>query len=91
MLRSGCARLALKTSIRLHEGSGLQGVYIPSMLHELTTQRVLTMEWVDGVRLRSAGDDPSVGRALSSQDLKLVEVRPWPLLCHPFCGQGLLV
>lgn len=53
----------------------LQGIYIPGMLEDLTTQRVLTMEWVDGVRLRSAGEDPSVGRALDPQDMKLVGVR----------------
>ena len=34
----------------------LEGVYVPSMLPELTTRRVLVMEWVDGTRLRSAGD-----------------------------------
>ena len=48
------------------------------MEHELTTQRLLTMEWVDGVRIRSAGEDPSVGRALAREDMKLVGVRAPP-------------
>ena len=52
----------------------MQGVYVPGMDHELTTQRLLTMEWVDGVRIRSAGEDPSVGRALSRDDMYLVGV-----------------
>ena len=33
----------------------MQGVYIPKMRADLTTQKVLIMEWVDGKRLRSAG------------------------------------
>ena len=45
------------------------------MVHELTTRRVLTMEWVEGVRLRSAGEDPSAGRALNPEDMRLVGVR----------------
>lgn len=44
------------------------------MIHELTTRRVLTMEWVEGVRLRSAGEDSSAGRALDPEDMRLVGV-----------------
>lgn len=44
------------------------------MVPELTTQRVLTMEWVDGVRLRSAGEDISEGQALNPEDMRLVGV-----------------
>ena len=32
-----------------------QGVFIPGMRPELTTEKVLVMEWVAGSRLRSAG------------------------------------
>lgn len=32
----------------------LDGVYIPTMLCDLTTQKVLVMEWVEGERIRSA-------------------------------------
>lgn len=52
----------------------VQGVFIPNMIHDLTTRRVLTMEWVDGVRLRSAGEDSSSGRALNPEDMRLVGV-----------------
>jgi aarF domain-containing kinase len=34
--------------------SNLEGVYVPYMHADLTTQKVLVMEWVDGERLRSA-------------------------------------
>jgi hypothetical protein len=34
----------------------MPNVYAPEMLPEVTTPRVLVMEWVEGVRLRSAGD-----------------------------------
>ena len=64
-----------------------QGVYIPEMVPELTTQRVLTMEWVEGVRLRSAGEDPSAGRALNPEDMRLVGVRPFHLTAHSFDSQ----
>ncbi len=57
----------------------MQGVYIPDMVHELTTQRLLTMEWVEGVRIRSAGEDPSVGRSLAREDMRLVGVSGFPL------------
>lgn len=32
----------------------LEGVYVPQMYTELTTQKVLVMEWVEGERIRSA-------------------------------------
>lgn len=61
-------------SLQSSKSSPPQGVYVPEMVHELTTERVLTMEWLDGVRLRSAGDDPSKGTLLNLEDMKLVEV-----------------
>jgi aarF domain-containing kinase len=51
---------------------GTQGVYVPEMLMAYTTQRVLVMEWVEGVRLRSAGMGASA--ATRAEDLKLVDV-----------------
>ncbi len=54
----------------------LQGVYVPEMHEQLTRRRVLVMEWVDGVRLRSAGEVPGSRPALSREDLRLVEVCP---------------
>ena len=53
----------------------LQGIYAPEMLLELTTPRVLIMEWVEGQRLRRAGrngEGPS--REELQADLKLVEI-----------------
>lgn len=49
-----------------------QGVYVPEMCVELTTRRVLVMEWVDGVRLRSAASGAALPRG--RDDLKLVEI-----------------
>jgi predicted unusual protein kinase regulating ubiquinone biosynthesis (AarF/ABC1/UbiB family) len=34
----------------------LDRVFVPDMYEELTTQRVLVMEWVNGSRLRSGTD-----------------------------------
>ncbi len=56
-----------------------QGVYVPEMLLNLTTRRVLVMEWVVGERLRSASDGvPGVqgqqGTRGSAEDLALVDV-----------------
>ena len=48
---------------------------MPDMLLELTTPRVLIMEWIEGRRLRRAGkkgQGPS--RAELHDDLKLVEI-----------------
>ena len=39
---------------------------------ELTTRRVLVMEWVDGVRLRSAASGSALPRG--RDDLRLVEI-----------------
>jgi hypothetical protein len=45
------------------------------MFPELTRQRVLVMEWVEGRRLRRAGQDGSgPTRAELAEDLKLVEI-----------------
>ena len=55
-------------------GCVLQGVYVPEMHERLTRRRVLVMEWVDGVRLKSAGEAPGARPALSKEDLRLVEV-----------------
>ena len=49
-----------------------QGVYVPEMCAELTTRRVLVMEWVDGVRLRSAASGAALPRG--RDDLRLVEI-----------------
>lgn len=53
----------------------LQGIYVPEMVHELTTGRVLTIEWLDGVRLRSAGQSPGDGQTLRADEMKLIEVK----------------
>ena len=53
----------------------LQGVYVPDMILEHTTQRVLVMEWVEGRRLRRAGKNGEGPSAAELQeDLKLVEI-----------------
>ena len=52
------------------------------MVHELTTERVLTMEWLEGARLRSAGDSPSAGRLLQNEDMRLVGVRHFKIRTH---------
>lgn len=68
--------------------SHLDGVYVPGMVTDLTTARVLVMEWVDGDRLRTAysavgggADDdgafPSFRQAPpsgSEDDIRLVEI-----------------
>ena len=50
----------------------LQGVYVPHLYTDITTQRVLVMEWVEGTRLRSGGA-ATVGTG-NQDDLKLVEI-----------------
>ena len=52
-----------------------QGVYVPEMYEDMTTERVLMMEWLDGTRLRSAGDLSSGSQPRNPDDLRLVEVR----------------
>lgn len=52
----------------------MKGVYVPQMLLEWTTAKILVMEWVDGVKLRS-GIASQQGTTLGSkEDLKLVDV-----------------
>ena len=46
--------------------SHLEGVYVPRMYTEVTTPRVLVMEWVDGERLRTAYTSVSSGSSSSS-------------------------
>ena len=48
----------------------LQGVYVPSMYTELTTKKVLIMEWIDGTRLKSS----SQGGQGAREELKMVEI-----------------
>lgn len=51
--------------------SHLDGVYVPGMVTDLTTSRVLVMEWIDGERLRtaySAFGDTSSSRGSSKND-----------------------
>lgn len=50
-----------------------QGVYVPKMVAELTTERVLVMEWVQGNRLRSAGNLRE-GDGGPSSDLSMVDI-----------------
>ncbi|KAG1672433.1 hypothetical protein FOA52_013219 [Chlamydomonas sp. UWO 241] len=51
-------------------------VYVPTVYSELTTTRVMTMEWIEGERLRTAGEQQAEGRTVkgSLDDLALVEV-----------------
>ena len=51
---------------------------MPGMIQEFSTGRVLTIEWLDGVRLRSAGQSPSEGQTLQPEDMKLIEVNVSP-------------
>lgn len=55
----------------------LEGVYVPKMVRDLTTQRVLVMEWVEGERLRTAYSAAAAepgGGAGSADDIRLVEI-----------------
>ena len=57
--------------------SHLDGVYVPKMVTDLTTPRVLVMEWIEGERLRTAYSAMSSvdgGGSSSPDDLRLVEV-----------------
>lgn len=56
--------------------SHMTEVYVPHMYDELTSTKVLTMEWVEGERLRTASalDRLSGDRLGSEEDLHLVEV-----------------
>lgn len=68
--RGGRERCTCK--VRANVRPTLQGVYVPEMCVELTTRRVLVMEWVDGVRLRSAAAGAALPRG--RDDLRLVEI-----------------
>mmetsp|Transcript_19608 Transcript_19608/g.59305 ORF Transcript_19608/g.59305 Transcript_19608/m.59305 type:complete len:979 (-) Transcript_19608:2833-5769(-) len=52
----------------------LEGVFVPDMYEDLTTQRVLIMEWVEGRRLRTGTSGGGYGSAGDESDLGLVEV-----------------
>lgn len=47
----------------------LEGVYVPAMYTELTTRRVLVMEWIEGERLHTQR-----GMSNRTDDIRLVEV-----------------
>eukprot|EP00210_Caulerpa_lentillifera_P001091 g1052.t1 len=52
----------------------MKGVYVPHMFTEWTTSKILVMEWVDGVKLRS-GIESRRGSSLGNkEDLRLVDV-----------------
>ena len=72
MLESRSVRIACVLAHREQARCDAQGVYVPEMCVELTTRRVLVMEWVDGVRLRSAASGAALPRG--RDDLKLVEI-----------------
>lgn len=61
------ARNATEIAARL---SGLAGVRIPKVYQELTSPRVLVMEWLDGASIRHANDDHAAGR----RGVKLAEL-----------------
>ena len=53
----------------------MQGVYVPGMNPEHTTQRVLVMEWVNGQRLRSRAEALGEGKGFKNiDDLKLIDI-----------------
>lgn len=56
----------------------LEGVYVPRMYSDLTTRRVLVMEWVNGERLKTAYSAAGTGNVRNGRsvedDLRLVEV-----------------
>ena len=59
--------------------SHLDGVYVPGMYPELTTGKVLVMEWIDGVRLLTKGTNADTNAdtppgADLSDEVRLVEV-----------------
>ncbi|CAG9466453.1 unnamed protein product [Pedinophyceae sp. YPF-701] len=78
ILDEWCANLVVELDYRVEAANGRrfrdlyghqEGVYVPHMYPELTSRRVLVMEWVNGTKLRSAPGER--GRA---EDLALVEV-----------------
>lgn len=48
-------------------------IYVPRMYKQLSSEKVLTMEWVDGVKPRRGSEGGGFGGG-SDQDLALVEV-----------------
>lgn len=48
-------------------------VYVPEMVPELSSERVLTMEWIDGSKPRRGSEGGGFGGG-SAADLRLVEV-----------------
>lgn len=49
----------------------LEGVYVPTMYRDMTTRKVLVMEWIDGERLHTTAQS---GLANRSDDIRLVEI-----------------
>lgn len=54
--------------------SHLEGVYVPKMYPELTTRKVLVMEWIDGVRLHTKGSSEAAATYDLADEIRLVEV-----------------
>ena len=55
--------------------SHLDGVYVPAMVTDLTTTKVLVMEWINGKKLRTAYSAmSSMDGESSPDDLRLVEI-----------------
>lgn len=66
---------AMGSQSRVSLAMNIQGIYAPEMLLDLTTPRVLIMEWIEGRRLRRAGKDGfGPTQAELQDDLKLVEI-----------------
>ena len=51
----------------------MKGVYVPEMYFDFTTAKVLVMEWVDGVKLRT-GTSAKALTLGTTEDLRLVDV-----------------
>ena len=58
--------------------SHLEGVYVPAMVTDLTTSRVLVMEWVEGERLRTAYSAVGGGSSTSSASSSSGQFQPTP-------------
>lgn len=50
----------------------MKGVYVPEMYFDLTTSKVLVMEWVDGQKLRTGTAAKEI--LTTKEDLRLVDV-----------------
>ncbi|GAB5372082.1 hypothetical protein AAMO2058_001635000 [Amorphochlora amoebiformis] len=67
-------RVEAKNAERASEGLvDNPDAYIPHINHELTTKRVLTMEWVDGVRMTDAEKIKEMGFSVENVMQKVVE------------------